>query len=114
MFRIKKQQFKKINKFDSAASAIKIKNFFKKLPRALAENAFLTSLVFFFIAVLLGGFLFYKYDILVERAKPESSEKLLYFDEKNFEAVLKVWQDREIRFQEADFKQYSNPFKITQ
>ena len=102
MFGVRKQQFKKI------------KSFFEKLPRILAKNAFLVSIVLFFIAMVLGGLLFYKYDILVERAKPESSEKLLYFDEKNFEAVFKIWQDRQAKFQEADSKQYSNPFKITQ
>jgi len=102
MFKLKKQQFKKI------------KIFFKRLPKILGEHAFLTSLMLFFIAVILGGLVFYKYSILAEQRKSEFSENLLYFDEKSFEAVLKIWQDREIKFQEADSKQYSNPFKITQ
>ena len=102
MFKIKKKQFKKI------------KNFLKYLPRIIGGHAFLTSLMLFFIAAILGGLVFYKYSILVEQRKSEFSENLLYFDEKSFEAVLKIWQDREIKFQEADSRRYSNPFKITQ
>jgi len=102
MFKIKKKQLEKI------------KNFFKCLPRIIGEHAFLTSLMLFFIAAILGGLVFYKYSILVEQRKSEFSEDLLYFDEKNLKQVLKAWQDREIRFQSADSEQYSNPFKITQ
>jgi len=102
MFKLKKQQFKKI------------KNFLKRVPRTIGEHAFLTSLMLFFIAAILGGLVFYKYSILVEQRKSEFSENLLYFDEKSLKEVLKAWQDREIRFQAADFEQYSNPFKITQ
>lgn len=100
MFKLRKKQFKKIGYF------------FKKFPRILAENAFLISLVLFFIAMVLGGFLFYKYYILVERAESQPSQKLLYFDKQNFETVLKAWQDRQINFQAADSKQYLNPFEI--
>jgi len=102
MFKLKRQQFKKIF------------NFLKRLSKILGEHAFLTSLMLFFIAAILGGLVFYKYSILVEQRKSEFSENLLYFDENNLKEVLKAWQDREIRFQAADSEQYSNPFKITQ
>jgi len=102
MFKLKKQQFEKI------------KNFLKRVPRIIGEHAFLTSLMLFFIAAILGGLVFYKYSILVEQRKSEFSEELLYFDGKNLKQVLKAWQDREIKFQAADSEQYSNPFKITQ
>jgi hypothetical protein len=98
MFKLKKKQFKEI------------KIFFKRLPKIIAEHTFLTSLVFFFIATILGGLVFYKYSILVEQRKSEFSENLLYFDEKSFEAVLKIWQDRQKNFEQADFNQYQDPF----
>jgi len=100
MFKIKKKQFKKI------------KNFLKRVPRIIGEHAFLTSLMLFFIAAILGGLVFYKYSILVEQRKSEFSENLLYFDEKSFEAVLKIWQERQKNFEQADFKEYSNPFRV--
>ena len=102
MFKIKNKRFKKI------------KNSFKRLPRVLGERAFLTSLLLFFIAAFLGGLVFYKYSILVEQRRQEFSERLLYFDEKNLQEVLKIWQERQEKFEEADSMQYSNPFKITQ
>jgi len=102
MYKLKKQQFEKI------------KNFLKRVPRIIGEHAFLTSLMLFFIAAILGGLVFYKYSILVEQRKSEFSENLLYFDEKNLKEVLKAWQDRQTKFQAADSEQYSNPFKITQ
>jgi hypothetical protein len=100
MFKIKKKQFKKI------------KNFLKRVPRIIGKHAFLTSLTLFFIAAILGGMVFYKYSILVEQRKSEFSEKLLYFDEKSFKAVLKIWQERQKNFEQADFKEYSNPFRV--
>ena len=112
----------KINKFVSAASGAKIEkkqfkktgNLFKKLLRVIGERAFLTSLVFFSIAIILGVFVFYKYSIMVEQKEPELSQELLYFDEKNLQEVIKVWQDRQVKFQAAGSRQYINPFKTTQ
>jgi len=100
MFKIKKKQFKKI------------KNFLKRVPRIIGEHAFLTSLMLFFIAAILGGLVFYKYSILTEQRKSEFSENLLYFDEKSFKALLKIWQERQKNFEQADFNQYQDPFII--
>ena len=76
------------------------------MPRIIGEHAFLTSLMLFFIAVILGGLVFYKYNILVEQRKSQFSENLLYFDEKSLETVLKIWQERQKNFEQADSKQY--------
>lgn len=102
MFKAEKKQLKKI------------KYRLRLLPLILGERAFLTSLVLFFIAVILGGAIFYKYSILAEQREAEFSEKLLYFDEKNLQEVLVFWQARQTKFQEADSKQYVNSFKIEQ
>jgi hypothetical protein len=90
----------------------KVGKFFKKLPRIMGENAFLTSLVFFSIAVILGLLVFYKYSILVEKKEPQSTQALLYFDEKNLQEIIKAWQDRQAKFDAADSKRYVNPFKL--
>jgi hypothetical protein len=80
----------------------------------LGERAFLTSLLLFFIASVLGGLVFYRYSILVEQRRQEFSERLLYFDEKNLQEVLKIWQERQKKFEEAGSIQYSNPFRIAE
>lgn len=90
----------------------KIKEIFKKLPKNLAENAFLTFLVLIFLVLIIGGVVFYKYSILVEEIKPEVLEKPLPFDEKSFQGILQIWQERQKTFEETDFKETFNPFKI--
>ncbi len=94
---------------------LKIKNFktfFKKLPRISGERAFLTFLVFLFLALIFGAFTFYKYGILIGREKPEALEKPLQFQEKTYQNVLKIWQEKEKRFNEADSKTYPDLFKV--
>jgi len=93
----------------------KIKQFFKKLPRTLGEQSFLTFLGFLLIALILGGFIFYKYSFLVEKEPStkisEGVEKPLKFKEKIYEAVLENWQKKEKRFEEVNFKEYPDPFR---
>ena len=88
-----------------------IKKFLKKIPRVIAENAFLSLLAVLLLAFLLGGFIFYKYSILTKRVKPEVSEKSFQFDKDSYRYILRTWQEREKRFQEADSKEYTNPFQ---
>jgi len=99
MLKLKKIKFKKAIEF------------FKKLPRTLGERAFLTFLGLLLIALIFGGLVFYKYSILVEKAEPEISKIPLKFKEKTYQEVLKVWQEKEKRFEEANFKIYPDPFR---
>jgi len=89
----------------------KIKEKLEKLPRILAERAFRTFFGLFILSLLFGGILFYKYNVLAKKLKPEITEKPLQFQEKNYEDVLKFWAEKEERFKEADSKQYPNPFR---
>lgn len=89
----------------------KIKGFIKRLPKRLAENSFLTFLALFLISLIFGCLVFYKYGILIQKAKPETIEKPLKFDEKTYQNILKIWQEKEKKFKEVDFKEYPNPFQ---
>ena len=90
----------------------KIKNLLKKLPRFLAVNAFLVSLGLILLALVISGFIFYKYSFLVLQKEPGNPEKPLYFREKVFQDILKIWEDRRTRFDEANFKEYPDLFRI--
>ena len=79
----------------------KLKNILGKLPRALAEQAFLTILVLIFISLIWGGFLFYQYSILAQKAEPEITIEPTQFKENLYQKILEEWQNREERFQEA-------------
>lgn len=89
----------------------KIKEFFKKLPMISGKHAFFTFLVFLLLALILGGFVFYKYSILIEKLEPQLLEKPIQFNEKIYQKILKIWEEREKVFKETETKTYSNPFQ---
>jgi len=88
----------------------KIKDFLKTFPQWLAERTFLSLLIFIFLALILGGLFFYKYSFLIEKKPIELKEKPSRFNEKSFENVLKICQEREKKFKETESKEYPNPF----
>ncbi len=87
-----------------------IKTRLKKLPKNLAEKAFLTFLKLFCISLIFGSFIFYQYVILGQKIEPQVTEKPIQFKEKTYESVLRFWQVREETIKEIDSKSYSNPF----
>lgn len=88
-----------------------IKEKLAKLLKTLAERAFLVSLGLFAFALIVGGLIFYQYNILVPKTEPPLSEEPFQFQEKTYQKVLKIWQEKEKRFEEADSKKYPNPFR---
>ena len=89
----------------------KIKEFFKRLPRTLGERAFLTFLGLLSIALIFGGIIFYQYNIFVKKTNVEIREQPLQFQTNTYQELLKIWQEREKKFQETDFKEYQDPFR---
>ncbi len=87
-----------------------IKQFLKKLPRTLGKRSFLTFLGLLLIALIFSGFFFYKYSFLAEKGKLEVLEKPLKFNEKVYQEVVKIWQEKEKKFEETNFKEYTDPF----
>ena len=90
----------------------KTKQGFYRLLRILGENPFLTSLTLILIALILGSAVFYKYSVLVEEKKLETLIKPPLLEEETLKNILKTWQDRQKKFDEAGFKEYPNPFII--
>lgn len=89
----------------------KIGVFLKKLPKVLGEKAFLTYLGLLVLALILGGFIFYQYNILAKKTEVQVTEKLLGFEKEVYDKVLKIWQEKEENFEGADFKEYPNLFR---
>ena len=83
----------------------------KKLPWILGKHAFLIFLVLLFLFLIMGGFVFYKYNILIKNTEPKISEKTLQFEERAYQNVLAELQNREKRFNEAPQKEYKDPFQ---
>ena len=90
-----------------------LKDFFGKLPRFSGKHQFITALILIFSTLILGSIIFYKYSVLVEKKEPVVLEHPLLFNEKAFQEILKIWDEREKKFEEADFKKYPDPFQGT-
>ena len=65
------------------------------------------------VALILGGLIFYKYNILAGMAEiKKAEEKPLGFDENTYQNILKIWQAREDRLKKADSEKYPDPFRL--
>ena len=69
--------------------------------RWLADHAFFAFLFLFFISLILGAIMFYRYDILVQQIEPEPEVALIEFKEELYQDVLKEWQVRQEKFDSA-------------
>jgi len=88
----------------------KIKKLLSKVPLIITMHAFWTCLILFILSLAIGANLFYRYNILAQRAELESLEQFVLFNEKTYQQVLKIWQENEKRFQETDSKEYADLF----
>jgi len=89
----------------------KIGNFFSKLPRFLGERAFLTFIGLLIIFLAFSVYLYYKYIFLVEKAEPKPTEAISQLNEEKFQKIMEISEEKRKRFEEADKKQYPDPFK---
>ena len=89
----------------------KLNNLLGKLSLNIAQHAFVTCLFLFFLALILGGLLFYKYSILSQKKYLEGLDWGFSLEEDAYQQVIKTWQVQDRKFQEADFKEYPDPFK---
>lgn len=87
----------------------KIKEFLIKLLRFLAYRLFLSCLFLFLLSLFLGGLLFYKVSTLGQKIEPEAF-KTFQLEKEIYYKVLEAWQEEERKFQEADLKEYPDPF----
>lgn len=93
--------------------AVKLKQinaFVKKLPKKLAEKAFLTFLGLFVLSLIFGGLIFYKYSINQKTELIENGKIGLKFKSETYQKILQVWQNNEEQFEKIDTKQYFNLF----
>lgn len=84
----------------------------KKIPEFLVKNCFRACLVLVFFAMVLGGFLLYKYKISVKSMEGyPSGEKYLEFEEKNFRKILDQLDKQEKDFIDSSLEIINDPFE---
>jgi len=82
----------------------------KRLPRFIATHAFVGFLLFLAIACLVGGLIYYKYDILARNSERKTATAPLRFDEKTYGSILEQWKTREEKLQNTETRSYPDPF----
>jgi hypothetical protein len=87
-----------------------IENSFKRVVWFLGERAFISFIIFVFLALFAGGAIFYYYGFLVVTEEPVIVIKTIELDENLYQNFLDNYTLRKQKFIEADFKTYSNPF----
>ncbi|XOB41268.1 MAG: hypothetical protein ACKKMW_00755 [Candidatus Nealsonbacteria bacterium] len=97
-------------KIPKTIKAKQIKVFIKKLPKKLAEKAFLTFLGLFVLSLIFGILIFYKYSVIPQSESVEGAKVGLKFKSDMYQKILETWQDREERFEETATKQYLDIF----
>ena len=88
----------------------KVKEFLSRALVFLAQHVSFTCLLLFFLTLIFSGLVFYKYSILIQKKEPEISEPFR-LKEETYQEILKIWQRRKKRIEEADSKTYIDLFK---
>lgn len=78
---------------------------------SVAKHPFLYSFALFLISILLGGLMLYKYVYLADRIAINAPEASFLIEQGAYQKVLQTWQEQEVKFNEADSRIYSNPFR---
>ncbi|MFC1629917.1 hypothetical protein ACFL06_00050 [Patescibacteria group bacterium] len=88
----------------------KIRETAKKTLHKLGERALLTFLGLSFLGVCFAGLLFYFCSNSVKNFKPGDLEDPIQLKEELLGKILKERTEREIKFQQADAKKYTDVF----
>lgn len=90
----------------------KVKIFLKKVAVSLTRHPFLSCFGCILLAGALGVILFYKYAILSQDLRSETKEAPFSLEEETHREILKIWEQQKTRFNQADLKEYPDPFKV--
>jgi hypothetical protein len=90
---------------------VQIKKIFEKFVLIVAKHIFLDCFLIFLLALSIGWFSYYKYNIIIQKAEAESVERPFLLEESDYREVISFWQKDEKRFKEADSKKYTSLFE---
>ncbi len=84
---------------------------FKNFVIIAADNLAWSCLALFLLVLALGALVFYSYGVLAEKKEFNDLKSPLQLEEKTYQEVLKIWQEREEDFNKADEKGYPDLFE---
>jgi hypothetical protein len=89
----------------------KVRDFFKKIMRALAGHSFLTFLVLFIISLTLGIFIFFQCSVLIESSvQSPGGEKTVQPEARTYQNIKDEWSRKKEIFSQIEVKAHPNPF----
>lgn len=97
-------------KVDIKIDIRKVKRTLIKTAWFLAKQAFLSFIIFIFIALFIGGAIFYYYGFLKAAKEPEVTIKTIQLNDKLYQQFLDNYRQRKEIFNQADSKIFPNPF----
>lgn len=72
-----------------------------RAPRWMGENPFLGFLILLLFALLISSAVFYRYVFVVRDVDVESEITQTRFDQQAFQRLLRMWQERKEKFDQA-------------
>jgi hypothetical protein len=88
----------------------KIKRILRKVVWFLGERAFMSFIIFVFMAIFICAAIFYYYVFLVESSEPNITIENIKLDENSYKSFLEIYKTRREKFINTDSKIYFNPF----
>lgn len=88
----------------------RIKKGITKIAWFLGERAFMSFIIFVFLALFVGGAIFYYYGFLVVVQEPGTTIRAIQIDRNLYQNFLDNYRERRERFIKAGDKVYFNPF----
>lgn len=85
--------------------------FFKKIIKGLLNHLFLFFWVLVFFAFAIAGLIFYKYYLSIANLQLQSPDIFIKVETDNYQKVISEWKNREKKSEEADLKEYFDPFR---
>ncbi len=82
----------------------------KIAPFFIVEHAFCACLLLFILSLGISLLLFYFYSSLAEKQGEGQIEQTYFLKQEPYQNVLSFWEKHEEIFQQADSKEYLNPF----
>ncbi len=84
---------------------------FKSFIFSIGKHFGLGCVFVLILSLIFGCFLYYKFSYYREK-NSLSSETMFPFNESMYKKALRFWEEDEKRFNEADSKEYIDPFRI--
>lgn len=84
----------------------------KNIFLSLAQHSFILIFVLFLVSLVVGGFIYYKYLVLLQGQAIDLAQKPVRFHEDQLRELLSKQQEREVRLNAVDSQEHRDLFRL--